>query len=157
MIRMSRMADYAVVVMTHIAQHPERVQTATGIAAATGLSTATVSKILKLQAQGGLLDSHRGAKGGYGLAANPGKISVRRIVSAVDGPIALTDCAQELDNSCTLEALCPTSSAWKKINAAITHALDGMSLADLILPPPAWAAAPARPVSSNAPGPREVA
>lgn len=148
MIRLSRLADYSVVAMTHIANRPDRQFTAAELAADTGLPAATVSKILKALSHGGLLVSQRGAKGGYTLARPAEEIAVSEIVAAVDGPIALTDCAARGDSGCIIEPLCPTSAAWKKINAVINEALRDLTLADLTapvftFPPPVRAKHPA--------------
>lgn len=162
MIRLSRLADYGVVALTHIALRPGRLFTAADLAAETGLPGATVGKLLKQFCQAGIVLSHRGAKGGYALSRPPERISMRDIVTAVDGPIALTDCAGADDSACHLETLCPTSSAWKKINATIAAALGDLSLADLARPghnfPPVGAPAPHGPArgASAAPSARNL-
>ena len=81
-----------------------------------------------------LLDSHRGASGGYTLARRPTKIRITEIIIAVDGPIALTSCLDAESADCNLVNTCPTRTNWQKINDAIHRALDEVSLADMMGP-----------------------
>jgi FeS assembly SUF system regulator len=134
MIRLSRLADYGVVLTTHLARQPERWLTATELAATTMLPLPTVAKVLKLLAQDGVVGSHRGIKGGYALARPPGEITVADIVAALDGPIALTECASA--EGCGIESLCPTRVNWQTINQAVTETLASVTLADMAAPPP---------------------
>ncbi len=134
MIKLSRMADYAVVLMTELARDPYSLRGAPVLAANTGLPVPTASKVLKLLAQGGLLDSQRGAKGGYALARAAERISVADIIGAVEGPIALTDCIGDDGSMCEIEALCPTRTNWGRINDVMIRALGGVTLAEMTLP-----------------------
>ena len=85
------------------------------------------SKILKGLARAGLLVSHRGAKGGYGLARPAHAISVADIIVALEGPIALTACIEHGPGECEIEALCPARANWQRINDAIREALEGIT------------------------------
>jgi FeS assembly SUF system regulator len=134
MIKLSRMADYGVVVMTHLAREPGAFRTAPEIAAATALPSPTVSKILKLLANSDLLESHRGTKGGYALTRQADEVTMAEIIGAVDGPIALTDCVGSDGTVCEIEALCPTRTNWKRINDVLVQALNGVSLAEMAAP-----------------------
>jgi FeS assembly SUF system regulator len=134
MIRLSRLADYAVVVMSQIAVAPERLHTAPELSCEVRLPATTVSKVLKLLHRSGLVTSHRGAQGGYAISRPATAISVADIISAVDGPIALTDCIEEAPGACDLEAICPARRNWQAINDAVRGALAGVSLADLTAP-----------------------
>lgn len=131
MIRLSRLCDYAVALLTHLALRGGGPESATEIAAATGVPPATASKVLKLLARGGILVSQRGVQGGYALARPAEEISVAEIVEAVDGPIALTTCIDEGDGSCGIATLCPARSNWQRINDAIRAALGNISLAEM--------------------------
>jgi FeS assembly SUF system regulator len=144
MIKLSRLADYAVVLLTQMGGDTKAVHNAIDLAERTGLPLPTVSKILAMLARDGVLISVRGAKGGYRLAAPPPRITVAAIISAIDGPIALTQCV-DTAGSCNVETLCPTRSGWHKINAAIQNALSGVTLADLVGEPLAFAKVPPRP------------
>jgi FeS assembly SUF system regulator len=107
------------------------------LAAATGLPAPTVSKLLAALARAGVLTSQRGAKGGYRLARAPEAISAADIVSAVDGPIALTVCIEHGAGACDVESLCPTRSGWRRINDAVRDAMKSVSLAELAFSVPA--------------------
>src|SRR5436309_13041284 len=123
MIRMTRLADYGIVLLTHIARHPERLtRNAPELAAAAHLPLPTVSKILKVLAREGLLVAHRGAKGGFSLARRPEEISVAEIISALEGPIAITECSVHAPGQCELEWLCPVGSNWQRINETVREA-----------------------------------
>ena len=139
MIRLSRLADYGVVLMAHIAADTGMLHTAHAVAGATRIPEPTVSKILKALSRRRLLVSYRGINGGYTLARAPADISVTEIITALDGPIALTECLDADSEPCQLENICPTRSNWRKINDAIRRALEGISLADMTEPLPPYA------------------
>ncbi len=135
MIKLSRMADYGVLLMTELARAADVLRTAPELAANTGLPVPTVSKVLKLLAQDGMLHSQRGTKGGYALARTAETITVADIIGAVEGPIALTDCVDADGSLCEIEALCPTRTNWRRINEALTEALSSVTLAEMAQPP----------------------
>jgi FeS assembly SUF system regulator len=140
MVRFSRLADYAVLLMTHMANERDGVHNAIDMAAATGLPVPTVSKVLAILGRRGLLESQRGAKGGYVLARGAAEISVAEIVGALDGPIALTHCIKSGPGSCDVEPVCPSRYSLHRINERVQSALAGITLAEIAAPPPAWAA-----------------
>lgn len=140
MIRLSRLADYSVALMTHIAERSDRLCTGTELAAALRLPMPTVSKVLGKLARAGLLISYRGAEGGYTLGSDPREVTMADIIGAVDGPIAMTDCIEDAPGSCTLESFCPSRAGWQKINVAVRTALEGVTLADVMPSPPPWRA-----------------
>jgi FeS assembly SUF system regulator len=141
-IRLSKLADYGIVMMTHMAQHPDRQHAAPEIAAQSHLPLPTASKILKALVRAGLLVSHRGVKGGYGLARPASAITVADVIVALEGPIALTACIEHGPGECEIEALCPARANWQRINDAIRHALEGITMAEMALTVPAAFAAP---------------
>ncbi len=129
MIRMSRLTDYGIVLLTHVAmEERDRVHTAQDLARASGVPVPTASKILKQLAHAGLLVSHRGRKGGYSLARPAEDISVAEIIGAIEGPFGITDCATEVAGACSLEAVCAARSRWGPISRAIEQALGGVRL-----------------------------
>jgi FeS assembly SUF system regulator len=136
-IRLSRLADYGVVLACQMAVKAEGCHNAFDLAAATGLPAPTVSKLLAALARAGVLASQRGAKGGYRLARAPEAITAADIVSAVDGPIALTVCIEHGAGACDVESLCPTRSGWRRINDAVRDAMKSVSLAELAFSVPA--------------------
>jgi FeS assembly SUF system regulator len=130
-IRLSKLADYGIVMMTNMARHPQRQHNAAEIAAESHIPLPMASKILKALARAGLLASHRGAKGGYGLARDAGAISVAQVIVALEGPIAMTSCIEDGPGDCVIESLCPARANWQKINDAIRRALDEITMAEM--------------------------
>ena len=134
MLRMTKQADYGIVLMTYLAGRPDQRFAAPELAAYTRLPLPTVSKILKQLTREGLLDSHRGVKGGYSLAHDPTRITVVDMISALEGPIAFTECIEDAPGVCSQEATCRLRGNWQRINRAVRAALDGISLAELTQP-----------------------
>jgi len=130
MLRLSKLTDYAVVVLVRLAD-TERVQTSPGIAATTGIPEPTVAKVLKTLAAGGLVASQRGARGGYRLLRPLGAIPVADVITAVDGPIALAACVDGSLTECESQGLCPVRGRWDPVNEAIQQALSSITLADM--------------------------
>jgi FeS assembly SUF system regulator len=135
MIRLSRLSDYAVLLLTLMARgDDEEIHTAQELSQNTRLPAPTVSKILATLAKGDILESVRGRQGGYRLAQTPASVSVEDIIAAVDGPIALTLCVEHGPGNCDVEQFCPSSMHWHRINTAIRRALGDVTLADLLAP-----------------------
>ena len=130
MLRLSKLTDYAVVVLIRLS-HGEAVQTSPGIAAGIGLPEPTVAKVLKALACSGLVSSQRGARGGYRLARPLSAIPVTDVVAAIDGPIALTACVEGSGTGCDAECLCPVRGRWDLVNDAVRQALSRITLADM--------------------------
>jgi len=134
MFRLSRITDYGIVLMAHIAEQEEGTLTsARDVADQTELPLPVVSKILKSLTREGLLRSHRGSKGGYSLQRAANQITVPELITALDGPIRLTECASHT-GACAKEPSCHVREPWQRINAAVEDALTRITLADLILP-----------------------
>lgn len=138
MIRVSRLADYASVVMACLARHPGEVLSAAQVGEETNLELPTVSKLLKQLARADLVESFRGAAGGYRLAKPAQDISLAEIVEALDGPIGLTECSIG-HNGCERQSYCSVARDWQGIGAAIDNALRGVSLDDMLRRRPARA------------------
>jgi FeS assembly SUF system regulator len=137
MLRLTKLADYGIVLLIHFAKREEgSVVPARDLAERSRLPLPTVSRILKALAGGGILESHRGVKGGYSLARSPGKVTVAEIVGAIEGPIAMTVCTDGEPTDCELEASCPAVDRWQVINRAINEALGKVTLAEMATPVP---------------------
>jgi FeS assembly SUF system regulator len=143
MIRLSRLSDYGIVLMTQLAVRPGVMTTAPELALTSGLPVPTVSKVLKLLAQDGLLGSQRGTKGGYMLGRPAAAVTVADIIRALEGPIALTECTDAEGGSCEIEPSCPTRTNWRRINDAVIDALEGISLSEMTSPGASFLAPPA--------------
>jgi FeS assembly SUF system regulator len=136
MLRMSRLTDYGIVLLTHLAARPDdAVHNARELAERAGLPLPVVSKILKLLAREGFLHSQRGSKGGYALARPPEEISVAAVIDALEGPIALTDCGTH-PGACEREASCVVRAPWQQINRTVRESLQGVRLSELLAPRP---------------------
>ena len=126
------MADYAVVTMSAAARHCGGARTsAAELAAETGLPVPTVQKVVSLLSRAGLLRSMRGAGGGLQLARPAAAITLADIVEAVEGPIALTSCAEQGKHDCALEGTCCVQPHWGIVNTAMRGALAGIPLTQL--------------------------
>jgi FeS assembly SUF system regulator len=134
MLKLNRITDYAVVVLSRMARAPESMMTASQIAQETAVPLPTAAKVLKLLAQGNVLTSHRGAAGGYLLARPPEFITVLDIISALEGPVALTACVDGNEGNCGVEAICPMRGNWDRVNGAIRAALKNVTLEDMAKP-----------------------
>ncbi|MDT7953123.1 MAG: SUF system Fe-S cluster assembly regulator [Acetobacteraceae bacterium] len=130
MLRLSKLADYAVVVLARLSCG-DCVQTSPGIAAATGLPEPTVAKVLKGLATSGLVTSQRGARGGYRLSRALNAILVSDVVAAIDGPVHLTACVQGSPSSCEAEHICSCRGGWDRVNEVVMQALGTISIADI--------------------------
>lgn len=131
MIRLSKMADYAIVIATAIAHHRDVLHSAQTLASQSQLALPTVSKILKQLVKAELLTSVRGSQGGYQLAKAAELITIAAIIEAMDGPIALTECVDAHANQrCSIEAVCGMKTGWDKVNDAVRYALSRVTLAD---------------------------
>jgi FeS assembly SUF system regulator len=130
MLRITRLTDYATVVLAALAESPERVQTAPALAERTRIAAPTVSKLLKQLQRAGLVTSTRGLHGGYQLAKPAAQISAAAILDALEGPVALTDCAAGRGH-CEIERTCKVSHVWQRLNLAIRRSLYAVSLAEL--------------------------
>lgn len=135
-MRLSSMADYAVVTMSAAARHCGHARVnAAQLAEETGLPAPTVQKLVSKLSAAGLLKSVRGAGGGFKLARPAAAISLADIVEAVEGPIALVACSEAdrhlTGHACTLEACCSVRPHWPAVNHAVRGALAGVPLSQL--------------------------
>jgi FeS assembly SUF system regulator len=136
MLKISKLTDYAIILLSRMARNAGEVHTAAGLAETTGVAAPTVSKILKILARAGIVNSTRGAHGGYALARAPELMSVAAVIRAMEGPIALTECEGE-HGGCEQSGSCHARDSWDIINRAVRTALESVSLADMVKPEPA--------------------
>ncbi|MBI5447227.1 MAG: SUF system Fe-S cluster assembly regulator [Gammaproteobacteria bacterium] len=132
MLKINKLADYGLVVMSCLAQQT-RPLNARGVTELTHLSLPTVKKVLKLLARAGLLVSVRGAQGGYALARTPELISLSCVLVALDGELSITDCSQAA-GLCMVEHFCGIRHNWKMINQLFQKILNDITLADMLKP-----------------------
>ena len=134
MLRVTKLTDYATLVLTVLAARPGDVLSAPDLAEHAGLEAPTVAKLLKPLAQAGLVEGFRGANGGYRLARDPAAISLVEIVEAMEGPLGMTECSLH-DGHCGIEQSCGVRANWRRINDVVADALRGVSLAEMLQPP----------------------
>jgi FeS assembly SUF system regulator len=132
MIRISRLADYGVVLMCEISSSQGRAHSANSLSKKTNMSESAIMKILKLLVKSGLLNSVRGPKGGYFATKDPKDINVLDVVSAIDGPVAVTICSNDSHDACEFKAACVAKRGWGVVNNALQTTLAGFTIADFI-------------------------
>lgn len=135
MLRVTKLTDYATVVMTVLAHGSDRVLSASELAERAGLEATTVAKVLKPLAQAGLVEGFRGANGGYRLARPADEIGLIEIVEAMEGPLGMTECSVHTGN-CGIEQSCGVRANWRRINDVVVEALRAVTLAQMLAPPP---------------------
>lgn len=132
-MRLSNMADYAVVVMSAASRHCGSARvSATDLAAETGLALPTTQKLVSILSKAGLLRSARGTGGGIALARPAAAITLADIIEAVEGPIALTSCVDTGSHNCQMEGNCRVQPHWAVVNGAVRGALAEINLAGLV-------------------------
>ena len=138
MLRMSKLADYAFILLSQMSAHEDRMWSAAALALETHLPLPTVAKLMKLLAKSGIVTAQRGATGGYHLAREAKTISIVQIIEAVDGPIGLTECAGMAMGKKVCDCavpICPVRESWGRINTAIRGALEAVYLDELAARP----------------------
>jgi FeS assembly SUF system regulator len=134
MLRISKLADYACLIMRIFVEENLTISNATpnatNIAQSIKIGLPTVRKILQLLSRAGILNASRGTSGGYQLARPVSEISLLEIVEAVDGKLGLTDCC--ISNNCLIISQCQSKQGWKQINDIVAQALREKSLADFV-------------------------
>ena len=136
MLRVTKLTDYATVVLTALAARPDAVLSAPELAEQAGLEVPTVAKVLKPLAAAGLVEGFRGANGGYRLARPAAAIGLVEIVEAMEGPLAMTECSGH-EGQCDIAHSCGARANWRRINDVVADALRRVSLAEMALPPAA--------------------
>ena len=134
MLRVTKLTDYATVLLTVLAARPGGVLSAAELAEQSGLEIPTVAKVLRPLAQAGLVEGFRGAGGGYRLARDAAAISLVEIVEAMEGPLGMTECSLH-DGACGIEQSCGVRANWRRINDVGADALRGVTLAQMLAPP----------------------
>jgi FeS assembly SUF system regulator len=132
MLRISKLTDYAILIMVELTRDGEMLSAHT-LAERIYVEVPTASKVLKLLAGNGLLESYRGANGGYRVSRTGAEISVAEVIAAIEGPIAMTECSVE-EGLCSQEDNCGLRSNWQRISLAVAQALRDVSLAEMSAP-----------------------
>lgn len=131
-MRLSSLADYAVVLMSASARHCGQARiNAAQLAEETGIPLPTVQKLVSKLSAAGLLRSVRGAGGGFKLARPAAAVTLADIIEAIEGPIAMTACCETGKHDCAMEGSCSVQPHWAHVNNAVRGALAGVSLTSL--------------------------
>jgi FeS assembly SUF system regulator len=130
MLKIGKMTDYAMLVLSTMAKNPDSVLSAASVAESLNLSVPTVSKILKILGESGLVSSIRGAEGGYHLGKSAKDICVTEVIEAMEGELAMTECCESANN-CNLGSTCSMQGNWLKINQLIKDLLSRLSILDM--------------------------
>lgn len=147
-MKLTRLTDYAVVILAFLGQKPTskdvvdsrgfRLVSTVKIADYTGIPSPTCQKILKILTNHGLVKSVCGARGGYALSYPPESTNIAQIITAMEGPIALTACVEgdvrngyDSESNCNMQNICALSGNWNSVNRAVRQALERVSLIDM--------------------------
>lgn len=133
MLKIGKMTDYAMLILSQMAKEPDAVMSATFLADSLRLTAPTVSKILKILGDSALVSSVRGAVGGYHLSKPAAEISVADVIAAMEGDLAMTECCESI-NQCSLGNECAMQDNWLKINGLIKSLLSRLSILDMMGP-----------------------
>lgn len=132
MMKLSKMTDYAVVILADMAARNGEKVSAAAIAVSTKLPEPTVSKILKALARHNIVSSTRGMNGGYSLGRQPEDINMAHVIAATDGPIVLTSCVNQSTECCDRSHSCSMKGQWNPVNRAMQTALENVSLQQMM-------------------------
>lgn len=131
MIKLSKLTDYAVVLLGHLYLEPAKSLSAAQLSEVSKIPLPTVSKILKILGASKLIESIRGSNGGYQLIDR--EVSLKDIIEVMEGPIAITACADgEQKTECSMERSCIAHGRWTPVNEAIKIALEEVHLSDMV-------------------------
>ena len=133
MVRLSKLTDYASVILAQMARYPDVLWAAGQLSDESSIPKPTCIKLLKLLVKGGVLTSTQGARGGYSLARAPSQIPVKVIIEAIEGPTAITECGTE-ETLCRRTDHCAVMSRWRELGDQVDHILTKTTLEDLISP-----------------------
>lgn len=127
MIRISRMADYALLVVFKMRSLDELI-TLSGLCELTHLPLPTIRKLMLALTKSNLVKSVRGSHGGYKLSRQPNQTSIAEVIESIDGPIALTECAKSGGGDCQIASTCELKENWNIVNRLISNALHNVTL-----------------------------
>ena len=131
-MKFSKLTDYAVIVLTSLHENDGVSAAASAIANDTNVPEPTVSKVLKLLSRANLVTAQRGANGGYSLARDLGAISVLDVLTAIEGPLTMTECVSDDGTGCVMEAFCALNGRWQLVNKAVEETLGDIPLTQLM-------------------------
>jgi len=132
-IKLSKLTDYAVIVLGCLSRQQGKPVSASYVAGETLLPEPTVRKVLKMMATRKLITAQRGVNGGYILPLALGCISVYDVVEAIEGSLELAPCLHDSSEICALSRVYAVKGRWNRVNLAIKHTLDNIRISDLLV------------------------
>ncbi|MCS5596142.1 MAG: SUF system Fe-S cluster assembly regulator [Pseudomonadota bacterium] len=132
MIKLSKLTDYAITLLSVLYKNKTRSFSASVLAEVTGIPEPTTSKILKQLSASDLVTSTRGVKGGYQVNGDYEDIPLTKVIEIMEGDISLTDCASCITHECANKEICPMDGGWTEINKAVLNTLNSFSLAGVL-------------------------
>lgn len=130
MIKIGKLADYALLITDYLALSKDSLCTTEELCKSTHLPVATVRKLLKKLVDAKIVNSYRGSNGGFRLSSSPKDISIANVIVAVEGPIAITECAIS-GGDCGLSKKCHLKGNWGILNKFFVDTLTNISIADM--------------------------
>ena len=131
MLKVTRLADYAVSIIATFSGCKDEILSSQEIVKKTKLKKATVNKLLSKLVKKNFLEPFRGTNGGYKLKKDISNISIKELIEAIEGPVLLTDCLNKNANNCNLFNVCNTKNIWAFVNTAINNTLDSIKVKDI--------------------------
>ena len=128
MLKITRLADYSVLIICRFSMIKNQILSAPQISKETGISQATVNKLLSLLVKGNILEASRGSKGGYRPTRKLEDISIKEIIEAIEGPVQLTNCIDNKSDKCNLTHICITKNTWSTVNKAVVNTLHSIKI-----------------------------
>ena len=133
MLRISKLTDYAILIVGQLANNSGAALSATLLAKKLHLNTPTVSKILKILSEAQLVYATRGVEGGYHLCKPAAQITIADVVSAMEGRVAVTECCKK-SGLCAIDTFCTLKENWMKINNILNAVLAQWTIQDILKP-----------------------
>lgn len=134
MLKLSKLTDYGIVLLSYFAHNSEKQPfSARHLSKESRIPLPTVTKLLKMLTNTGLLNSEIGRNGGYSLVKRPHEMSLGKVISLLEGPLALTECSDK-HGRCKIDGDCPVRNNWRKINRVVMKALDLLTIEDMSNP-----------------------
>jgi Rrf2 family protein len=132
MLKLTKKADYGLIALKYLAEHPEKLAvSAKDVADAYKIPAQLLAKILQQLTKSGLLKSHAGMNGGYALARDASAISAYEVILAIDGPFFITSCTKG-SKDCEISSNCSIKEPLARVNETIAGVLKSISINDLI-------------------------
>ena len=129
-MKLSTRGKYGLYAMYYLAEHKDEGPQSLQSIATTGVPKQYLEQLLGNLRRAGLVNTVRGAQGGYQIASPPGAITILDVIDAMEGPLELSECMKE-DGHCDRSCQCPVRRVWQRLTDSINHELAGVTLGDM--------------------------